>query len=144
MAEQTTDIVKVRELEVVKPNGLRGRFIQATLRLPDTMAGDADNYKAPFFIADRNYEIVRAVKRNEVAGGAGSTATVYVTPSGTAGGSGKSVCTFDLTTTTTLAVATLTGTLANRLLAAGESLTANAADMAACEGLTITVYLKAL
>lgn len=139
------DIIETRQLNVSQPRGYRGRFIQATFRLPDTQAQTANNYLPPFFTADRRYEIVQVTERHVGAGGAGATVTVYVTPSGTAGGAGKSVCTIDLTTTAnTNQNATLSATLGNRFIEAGDSLTAAGANIGAVLGVGLTVYLKAL
>src|SRR3990167_5563912 len=91
---QLRDLVRdVDEIRILKEDGLRGVFTNATVNLPSTDPQTAAMYTTPFFIADRNYELIKARERHETAGSDGGAVTVTVVKaaSGTAPGSGTNM-----------------------------------------------------
>lgn len=80
------------DINVRAPAGYRGQVVPVTVRLPDTTAQTLANYTTPFFIADRDYEVLYAIERHEVAGGFPlPSISLYKVPSGVATAAGTDI-----------------------------------------------------
>ena len=140
----------VRELRVLKNWGFFGVVTPITVRIPGTSAATAANYTAPFFIADRSYEIIEVRERHETAGSDGSAVTVdvYKVPSGTAPASGTSVLTTTMNlkaTANTNQSGSVTATISNKRIARGDSLAlVTSGTLTSVAGVTVSVLIKAI
>lgn len=148
---QLRDLIKdTDEIRVLKRNGYRGTVVPVSYQIPGTQAQTAANFTTPFFVADRNYEVIEFAERHQVAGSDGSPVTIMLNkvPSGTAPASGTNVLTATLslkTTADTIQYGTITTTLPNFTLARGDSLSVvSAGTLTALQGVTVSVLLKAI
>lgn len=145
---------EVDSIRVRKNFGFCGVTKPITVRIEGTSAQTAANYTAPFFIADRSYEVIAVQERHETAGtdGGAVTVDVYNVPSGTAPASGTTVLTAALslkTTANTNQSGTIsqarTGGVYDKLLASGDSLSlVSSGTLTSVVGVTVSVLLKAL
>lgn len=125
---------------------LPGTF-SVTSHLNSTQAATADNYGV-FYIAPYAVEVVSVKERHETAGSDGSAVTLNVqkVPSGTAKGSGTNLLSAGISlkgTADTNATGTLSTTVADLRLAAGDSLAlVPTGTLTAVDGVTVTVELK--
>lgn len=139
------DAIRIR-----KNRGFRGVTKPVTVRIPGTDAATAGNYTAPFFIADRTYEIIEVKERHETAGSDAGAVTVMLkkVPSGTAPGSGTDTLSAGINlkaTANTNQSGTLHATLSNRRLEAGDALAlVTTGTLTAVAGVTVAVTLKAI
>lgn len=138
------------ELRILKRNGFRGVLIPVVYTIPGTQAQTAANFTAPFFYADRNYEVVEFRERHEVAGGDAGAVTIMLNkvPDGTAPASGTNVLTTTLslkTTANTWQSGIITSTLPNFVLSSGNALSViTSGTLTSLQGVTVAVILKAL
>lgn len=144
-----TDKIKVEQQE-----GFLGVTKPVTVRIPDTTAATAANYTAPFFIAERPYEVLWCMERHETAGSAGGSVTVMLkkVPSGTAPASGIDVLTAGLNLKATAntnqegAISQArTSSIYNRRLSTGDALSlVTTGTLTSVAGVTVSVLLRSL
>ena len=151
------------EIRVQKRDGFFGVTLPVMVRIPDTMAQTAANYTAPFFIAQRSYEVVEITERHELAGSDAGAVTLMVkkVPSGTAPASGYDILsaginlkatantnqTFTSKTSTKIqqTYETATTNTPYRRLSDGDSLAlVTTGTLTALKGVTVSVILKAI
>lgn len=144
------DILIVRELRILKPAGLFGVTLPVMVRIKGSDAATAGNYTAPFFIANRSYEVIEVRERHETAGSDAGAVTVMLkkVPSGTAPGSGTNMLTAGINlkaTADTNQSGSITATVANRRLARGDAMSlVTTGVLTAVAGVTVEVLLKAI
>src|SRR3990167_9605034 len=115
------------ELRILKRNGFRGVILPIVYTISGTtLAQTSINYTAPFFYADRNYEVLEFRERHEVAGTDGSAVTIMLNkvPDGTAPASGTNILTATLSlkaTANTWQSGTITTTLPDFTLSSGNA-----------------------
>lgn len=137
----------VEELRILKRNGFFGTItpVMSIIRGSDAQA--SINFSTPFFIADRDYEVLAVTERHEVAASDGSF-TVRKVPSGTAPASGTALLSSQASLTGTANTnqsTVLTGTLENRRIASGDSLALEANGLlTSLSGVSVSVLLKAI
>lgn len=137
-------------LRIVRPFGFFGYVEESTVRIQGTTAATAANYTAPFFIAEREYEIIEVFERHETAGSDANPVTVMLkkVPSGTAPASGTDTLTAGISlkaTANTNQKGTVTQTIANRRIVRGDSLAlVTTGTLTAVAGVTVRVVLKAI
>ena len=160
MSEQSSTSIKelagttVDRLTIDQQEGFRGVTQPVSVCIFGTNAATAANYTAPFFIADRPYEVLWSMERHETAGTSGSAVTVMLkkVPSGTAPASGVDVWTAGLSLKATIntnqqAVISQNRTTAiyNRRLSRGDSLSlVTTGTLTAVAGVTVSVLLRSL
>jgi len=126
-------------------------FFGVTLPVMHTVFGagaqTAANFTAPFFIANRSYQILEVIERHEVAGSDGGAVTIMLkkVPSGTAPASGSDVLTAGLSLKATANI-NQTGTIGQiDTLVAGDALSlVTTGTLTALVGVTFYVLLKAI
>lgn len=159
MSEQTNDLIPAGIQEsgqsnfqrMTRPGGNYGGMFSITVRIPDSAAASAANYTTPFFIADRQYEIIDVFERHETASGAG-VVDVLIVPSGTVPSLAAALTVLEAgLDLTTAANTNQRGTLRRReassarsILARGDALAlVTTGVIAALRGIAVTVILKA-
>ena len=141
---------EIDEIRIRKRDGFFGVTLPVMAVLRGTAAQTAANFTAPFFIAQRDYEVIEIAERHETAGGDAGAVTldVYRVPSGTAPASGTTVLASTVNlkaTANTVQYGTLTATLANRVLNDGESLSLiSSGTLTSLVGVTVSILLKAI
>lgn len=138
------------ELTIVKPFGYFGPVFPVTVRVQGTTAATAANYTAPFFIAERPYQVIEVFERHETAGSDGNPVTVMLkkVPSGTAPGSGTDMLSAGISlkaTANTNQKGTLSTTFGNTRLERDDSLAlVTTGTLTAVAGVTLSVILRAI
>lgn len=142
------------KIRVTQQEGFLGVTKPVTVRIPDTMAATAANYTAPFFIADRPYEVLWCMERHETKGTGAGAVTVMLkkVPSGTAPASGTDILTTGINlkaTNNTNQEGTIsqarTSSVYNRRLSRGDSLSlVTTGTLTAVAGVTVSVLLRSL
>jgi len=139
----------VDSLKIIRPWGYYGYCIPVCVRIYDTTAQTAANYTAPFFIADRQYQLIEVFERHEALGTDGGAVTVMLTkvPSGTAPASGTNMLSAGINlkaTANTNQKGTLGTTITSITLARGDSMAlVTTGTLTAVKGVTVAVVLKA-
>lgn len=147
-------LFRADSLILAKQEGFLGVTKPVTVRIQDTDAATAANYTTPFFIAERNYEILSATERHEVAGSDAGAVTLQVekVPSGTVPGSGTAVLAtaFNLkgtanTNQESSVLTTYSGSIPVKFLARGNALALKLTGTpTAVDGVTVSVLLRAI
>ena len=138
------------ELRILKRNGFRGVLIPVIYTIPGTSAQTAANFTAPFFFADRNYQVLEFWERHEVAGGDAGAVTIMLkkVPDTIAPASGTDIltATMDLKAgANTWLQGTITETLPNFTLSLKDALSVvTSGTLTTLQGVTVAVILKAL
>lgn len=160
MAENTARTVKdlsfteADRIRISQQNGFLGVTKPVTVRIFGTNAATAANYTAPFFIADRSYEVLSVTERHETAGSAGGSVTLMVkkVASGTAPASGVDVLSagIDLKATANTnqsgtIIQTRTSNVYNKTLTSGDALAlVTTGTLTSVAGVTVSVLLRSL
>ena len=141
-------------LRISQQNGFLGVTKPVTVRIFGTNAATAANYTAPFFIADRSYEIISVTERHETAGSSGGAVTVMVkkVASGTAPASGVDVLSAGISLKATAntnqsgtIIQTRTSNVYNRTLTSGDALAlVTTGTLTSVAGVTVAVLLRSL
>ena len=138
----------VEELRIWKNEGFFGVTLPVMFRQEGASAATALNYTAPFFIAQRDYQLISVTERHEVAATDMGAVTMMLNkvPSGTAPASGTAMLTAGLSLKTT-ANTNQTGTLSTvagaRAINRGDSLAfITTGTLTALVGVTIAVVLR--
>jgi len=141
-------------IRVSQQTGFLGVTKPITVMIPGTSAATAANYTAPFFIAERSYEVLWCMERHETAGSAGGSVTVMLkkVPSGTAPASGIDVLTAGINlkaTANTNQEGTIsqarTSSIYNRRLSTGDALSlVTTGTLTSVAGVTVSVLLRSL
>lgn len=152
--DTSQDIVKSRirttQLTVLQQYGFFGITLPVTVRVEGTEAATALNYSAPFFIANRPYQVVGVTERHEVAGSDMGAVTLMVkkVPSGTAPASGSDVLYGPINlkaTANTNQSGSLSRVFGHLTLAAGDALALiTTGTLTALQGVTVSIDLKAI
>ncbi len=136
-----------QELRILKRNGFFGTIPPVILRIAGADAQSSAMFSTPFFVADRDYEVVEVKERHEVAATDGSLDILKV-PDGTAPTSGTSVLASALALTGTAntlqsgVVATSDGA---RTLKEGDTLAGRATGLlTSLVGETVYIQLRAI
>lgn len=81
------------EIRILKQNGFFGVTLPVTVRLQGSDATATANYTAPFFTANRTYEVVEFNERHETAESSAATCTLQLrkVPDGIAPASGTNI-----------------------------------------------------
>ena len=146
--------ISVDRIKIDPQNGFLGVTKPITVMIPGTSAATAANYTAPFFIAERSYEVLWCMERHETAGSAGGSVTVMLkkVPSGTAPASGIDVLTAGINlkaTANTNQEGTIsqarTSSIYNRRLSTGDALSlVTTGTLTSVAGVTVSVLLRSL
>lgn len=141
-------------IRVGQQTGFLGVTKPVTVMILGTSAATAANYTAPFFIAERPYEVLWCMERHETAGTHGSAVTVMLkkVPSGTAPASGIDVLTAGLNLKATAntnqegAISQArTSSIYNRRLSTGDALSlVTTGTLTSVAGVTVSVLLRSL
>lgn len=141
-------------IRVGQQTGFLGVTKPITIRIPDTMAATAANYTAPFFIAERPYEVLWCMERHETKGTDAGAVTVMLkkVPSGTATGSGIDILTAGISLKGTnntnqegIISQARTTAIYNRRLSTGDALSlVTTGTLTAVAGVTVSVLLRSL
>jgi hypothetical protein len=122
-------------------SGALNRIALTTLPVPHIITIGTAN--SPFFIADAPYEVISITEVHAVVGGAAAACQPEKLTGTTASGLALTTAVIDLTTTiNTVQTATLTATLANRLLAVGDRLNRTISGTAGSYVGVMTITLK--
>ena len=146
--QQLTDrLVEFDYLRVKRHNGYYGTIPSVMFVLQGSDAQTSANFQAPFFIADRAYEVIGVIERHATAATDG-TLQVKNVLSGEANSSGTNVLDSALNLTTggnTNQTGVLSSTKRNLVLPKGSALVPEAYGLlTALWGVTIAVFLKAI
>jgi hypothetical protein len=136
------------ELRILKESGYFGVTLPITFRLGVVLAATAANWSAPFFIANRTYEVISVTERHEVAGTVGTpTVMLKKVPSGTAPAAGTYVLSSGISLSATANV-NQSGSIIQtsvRRITSGESLSlVTTGTLTSVAGVTVSVLLKAI
>lgn len=149
---QLRDLFKeIDELRILKRDGFKGIIPPIVFTISGTtLAQNSINYSAPFFYADRNYEVIEFKERHEVAGTDAGAVTIMLNkvPDATAPASGTNVLTATLslkTTANTWQSGTITSSLPDFVLSSGDALSViSSGTLTSLQGITVAIILKAL
>lgn len=160
MAENTARSIKdlsfteADRFRITQQNGFLGVTKPVHHVIYGTSAATAANYSAPFFIADRSYEIISITERHETAGSAGGSVTLMVkkVPSGTVPASGIDVLTSGINlkaTANTNQNGTISGArtsgVYNKTMTTGDSLSlVTTGTLTSVAGVSVSVLLRSL
>ncbi len=146
---QFEDLRDVQAIRILRPRGFFGVVPPIVTVLRGTAAATTANYTAPFFIADRSYQVLAFMIRFETASSdAGRTLQLLKVPNGTAPASGTNLLTAGVAmtgTANTNTSGTVVSTPGVAILTAGDSLSLNPSGTPTnCVGLTAYTLLKAI
>ena len=140
----------VEELRIWKNEGFFGVTLPVMFRQEGASAATALNYTAPFFIAQRDYQLISVTERHEVAATDMGAVTMMLNkvPSGTAPASGTAMLTAGLslkTTANTNQSGSLVTTAGGLLVPRGYALSfVTTGTLTDVQGVTASLILKAV
>jgi len=137
------------ELRILKERGFYGITLPVVTSIPGTQAQTAANFTAPFFIANRPYQVLYATERHETAGTSGSAVTMQLAkvPSGTAPASGTNILktAIDLKATANVNQLPVPVVGSASILNPGDALSLiTTGTLTSLAGVTVSVLLKAV
>lgn len=146
------EIRDFREIRILKQDGWHGVTLPVIHVLPGALPQTAANWTAPFFIANRAYQVLSLTTRWETKAGAAATFQLRKVATGTAPASGIALLTtaIDLTQNANInysgvMVSTYTSNVLDPVLILGDSLCLTVTGtIAAVVGVTVQVNLKAI
>ncbi len=146
--EDESDEVNVGEIRSQKERGYRGADMVATVaRLTGTEPQDAEEYQAPFMIANRDYELVGVKEFHDSAAGSDGDVEVNKNEDGGTTQTGTTIVTID-TTKSKNTVHDYKDSLSNTIIPEGTTLGLQPKDFnsppSGLEGMSVMFLLRAL